>query len=198
MVEAAAELFAKLVRKLAVTTEEEDFAERRTFVSRHATQAVTTVAATLAQLCEAGVLSQAQVDAWDGDCQAAAPVLLILPAQDATPPAELRPTAASASVSVSAAHEVPTFPGCTALTSLALPDFLGHLSSTCTCTCRCRPAPRHCGRCLRHAAGGGSHRCWIWRNAAAAARLRLRLRRRRGGACGAPSTRARSWVRVYA
>ena len=141
MVEAAAELFAKLVRKLAVTTEEEDFAERRTFVSRHATQAGTTVAATLAQLCEAGVLSQAQVDAWDGDRQAAAPMLLILPAQDATPPAELRPTAASASVSVSAAHEVP--PSLAARPSPRLP------SPTFLATCRAH-AHAHAGAARRH------------------------------------------------
>ena len=56
----AAELFDKLVRKLAVC-EEEDRTERRAFVSRHAAQAGTTVAATLAQLQEAGVLSQEQV-----------------------------------------------------------------------------------------------------------------------------------------
>jgi len=60
MVDAAAELFVKLVRKLAVC-EEEDRTERRAFVSRHAAQAGTTVAATLAQLQQAGVLSQEQV-----------------------------------------------------------------------------------------------------------------------------------------
>ena len=60
MADAAAELFDKLVRKLAVC-EEEDRTERRAFVSRHAAQAGTTVAATLAQLQEAGVLSQEQV-----------------------------------------------------------------------------------------------------------------------------------------
>ena len=58
--DAASEQFAKLVRKLSVC-EEEDRTERRAFVSRHAAQAGTTVAATLAQLQEAGVLSQEQV-----------------------------------------------------------------------------------------------------------------------------------------
>ena len=58
--DAASEQFAKLVRKLSVC-EEEDRTERRAFLSRHAAQAGTTVAATLAQLQEAGVLSQEQV-----------------------------------------------------------------------------------------------------------------------------------------
>ena len=60
MDDAASEQFAKLVRKLAVC-EEEDRTERRAFVARHTAQAGTTVAATLAQLQEAGVLSQEQV-----------------------------------------------------------------------------------------------------------------------------------------
>ena len=63
------------------------------------------------------VPTTAQVEAWDGYGQAqAAPVLVILPAQDATPPAELRQTADRSSASVSAAHEVP--PGATALRPL--------------------------------------------------------------------------------
>ena len=63
------------------------------------------------------VPTAAQVEAWDGYGQAqAAPVLVILPAQDATPPAELRQTADRSSASVSAAHEVP--PGATALRPL--------------------------------------------------------------------------------
>ena len=59
----------------------------------------------------------AQVEAWDGYGQAqAAPAVVILPAQDATPPIELRQTADRRSGSVSAAHEVP--PGATALRPL--------------------------------------------------------------------------------
>ena len=113
MVDATVDLLPKLIRKLAVC-EEEDRTERRAFIARHAAQAGTTVAATLAQLQEAGCLSQEQVETWDNDGDTVTPVLVLLSVQDATPPAELRPTARSASVS--AAHEVP--PGATALRPL--------------------------------------------------------------------------------
>ena len=62
--DAASEQFAKLVRKLSVC-EEEDRTERRAFVSRHAAQAGTTVAATLAQLQEDASKFDADVKQFD-------------------------------------------------------------------------------------------------------------------------------------